>query len=225
MPTALITGCDTGVGREFVIQYARAGWNVVATYHDLSNMMDTGEYDGDVIHHQLDVTLPDQFKALRQAVGSTPIDVLLSNAGVGLEKSKLGNVDHDFVLLMFRTNALGALRLVETFVDNVASSTMRRIAVVSSRMGSVANNLTGGHYGYRASKAALNAMMRSAAIDLAAQGISVIVMHPGAVSVPSAPDSPVGVEESVEGMRILIERLGPHETGQFHRFDGEPIAW
>ena len=225
MPTVLITGCDTGVGREFARQYALAGWTVLATYLDPSNRLELEGTGDRITHHRLDVTEPDQFSALRQTVGAVPIDVLLSNAGIGLEKAQFGNVDYEYALRMYRTNTLGPLRLAETFVDNVAASALRRMVAISSRMGSIAGNLTGAHYGYRASKAGLNAIMRSLAVDLTSRNISVVVLHPGAVAVPSAPNGPVAVEVAVEGMRRIIERLGPHGTGQFYHFDGTPLPW
>ena len=225
MPTVLITGCDSGIGREFARQYADAGWNVIATYLDIETDLSSAEAGTKIRNYALDVTQPDQFTALKAVIGATPIDVLLSNAGIGLEQARFGTVDYDYALRMYVVNTLGPLRLAETFVDNVAESKLRRIVAVSSRMGSIGSNLTGAHYGYRASKAGLNAVMRSLAIDLAKYRISVIVLHPGAVSVPDAPDAPVRVEDSVSGMRNLIDRLGPHETGQFHRFDGTPLPW
>ena len=93
MPSVLITGCDSGIGREFARQYAAAGWTVFATYLDPSNQFDIEGSNESFSHHKLDVTEPSQFSALRQAIGSQPIDVLLSNAGIGMEQAQFGNVD------------------------------------------------------------------------------------------------------------------------------------
>ena len=109
MPTVLITGCDTGVGREFARQYALAGWTVLATYLDLSNRLEL-EGSGDrITHHRLDVTEPDQFSALRQTVGAVPIDVLLSNAGIGLENHLLGHLSFLFLCWVGGAGAGGRL--------------------------------------------------------------------------------------------------------------------
>ncbi len=220
--SVLITGCDTGLGREFAIQYARAGFEVHACYRDPANRID----DSGMHHHALDVTVVAQFDALKAELGDAPIDVLVSNAGIGRELGRLGSLDFDEVQRILMTNTVGPLRLVETLTDNVAASRQRRIAIVSSRMGSIASNLTGGHYGYRASKAGLNAIGRSLAIDLAARGITVAMLHPGWVATAGGgPDAPITASESVEAMRAIVARLGNHETGGFFTISGQLLPW
>ena len=114
----------------------------------------------------------------------------------------------------------------ETFVDNVAGSAQRRIVFITSRMGSIACNLSGGHYGYRASKAALNAIGRSLAIDLFRRGITMALLHPGWVDTAGGGGgAPVSVQESVAAMRHIVARLGNHETGQFCAYTGQPLPW
>lgn len=222
--TVLITGCDTGLGREFARQYARDGWRVVASYLDTANRIPDTD-GGDVMSHvQLDVTRHEQIEALKAQFADRPIDVLLSNAGIGLDIRKLGDIDYAYFRRMFEVNTVGPMKLCETFRDNVAASRLRRIALVSSRMGSIGHNLTGGHYGYRASKAGLNAIMRSLALDLSGHGIRVVALHPGWART-AEPDAPVPVEDSVAGMRRIIARLGAHDTGQFYTYDGAPLTW
>ena len=221
--TVLITGCDTGIGREFAIQYADLGWRVVATFRDLANRL---PQEKGLQCHPLDMTKPAQFAALKKTLGNQPIDVLLSNAGIGLDMRKLGDLDHDFVRQMFEVNTMGPLRLVEAFVDNVAAGRQRRIAAITSRMGSIALNVSGGHYGYRASKAGLNAILHSLAIDLFPRGITVVALHPGWVDTAGGgDDAAVPVSESVVSMRGIIARLGNHETGQVFDYRGMPLAW
>lgn len=223
-PTVLITGCDTGIGREFARQYREDGWSVVATFRDLANAEGLSER---MECFALDVAEPAQFAALKQEIGGRPIDLLLSNAGIGLDIRKLGDLDFDYVRKMLEVNTIGPLRLVDTFRDNVAASGQRRIVAVTSRMGSITLNLSGGHYGYRASKAGLNALMHSLAIDLFAHGITVAMIHPGWVDTAGggAAAAAVPVEESVSGMRRLISRFGSHETGQVFDYKGMPLAW
>jgi len=223
MPTVLITGCDTGLGREFALQYAAVGFSVVATYRDLSTRLP----DSTMRHHALDVTDAAQFDALKGALGDTPIDLLVSNAGVGLETDQIGDLDHAYVERIVQTNTLGPLRLVDTLVDNVAASAIRRIVLVSSRMGSIGSNLSGGHYGYRASKAGLNAIGRSLAVDLFRRGITVAMLHPGRVNTAGGggADAPLSAEHSVQAMRSTIARMGNHETGVFCTYDGQVIPW
>ena len=222
MPSVLITGCDTGIGREFARQYAQAGFVVFATYRDLANRLP----DPAMQHFALDVTQFGQFHALKQALGETPIDVLVSNAGIGLDSGRLGALDFAYVQRMLAVNTVGPLKLVETLVDNVATSALKRIVFVSSRMGSIGTNLTGGHYGYRASKAGLNAIGRSLAIDLFQRGITVAMLHPGRVNTAGGgAEAPVTVEESVAAMRATVAQSGNHETGQFSSYSGQPLPW
>jgi len=223
MSTVLITGCDTGIGREFAAQCAKAGRRVVATYYDIGNKLPD---DPNIRHFALDVTSAEQFRALKLALGDEPIDLLVSNAGIGLDSGQLGKLDYTFVQRMIDVNTIGPLRLIETFVDNVAASRERRIAIVSSRMGSINLNLSGAHYGYRASKAGLNAIARSLAIDLFPRGITMVLLHPGWVNTAGgAVGAQVPVEESVAGMLGVIARLGNHDTGQFYTFTGQPLPW
>ena len=222
MPSVLITGCDTGLGREFARQYAHAGFSVYATYRDLANRL----ADPPMQHFALDVTQFGQFHALKQALGEAPIDVLVSNAGIGLDSGQLGALDFAYVQRMLAVNTVGPLKLVETLVDNVAASTLKRIVFISSRMGSIGANLSGGHYGYRASKAGLNAIGRSLAIDLFQRGITVAMLHPGRVNTAGGgADAPVTVEESVAAMRATVAQSGNHETGHFSSYSGQPLPW
>lgn len=223
MPSVLITGCDTGIGREFARQYAAAGWQVVATYRDLANRLP----DGPPLRQlALDVTDFAQFEALRDALGGLAIDVLISNAGIGLDSGRLGQLDFDYVRRMLAVNTIGPLKLVETLVDNVAASDERKIVFITSRMGSIGLNLSGGHFGYRASKAGLNAIARSLAIDLFPRGITVTSLHPGRAATPGGgAGAPLAVEESVAAMRDIVRRLGNHETGQLYSYTGAPLAW
>ena len=223
MPTVLITGCDAGLGREFALQYAANGCSVLATYRDLANRLT----DASMGHFALDVTDFAQFAALKIELGDTPIDLLVSNAGIGLETGQIGSLDFDYMQRIVQTNTLGPLKLVDTLVDNVAASAMRRVVLVSSRMGSITNNLSGGHYGYRASKAGLNAIGRSLAIDLFRRGITVAMLHPGRVNTAGGggDDAPLEAEHSVRAMRQTIARMGNHETGVFCNYDGQVIPW
>lgn len=224
MSSVMITGCDAGIGREFAKQYLEAGWEVLATYRSLDNVITDSKKNQ---NFKLDVTVASDFSNLKQQLGDRPIDLLLSNAGIGLDVAKLGALDFDYVKQMYDVNTVGPLRLVDTFVDNVAASEMRRIATITSRMGCINLNLSGGHYGYRASKAGLNAMMRSLAIDLFARGITVVSIHPGWVDTAGggAGNAAVPVAESVASMRALISRRGNHETGQLFAYDGMPLPW
>lgn len=222
MPSVLITGCDTGLGREFARQYAQAGYTVHATYRDPVNRLP----DGSIRHYALDVTDFAQFAALKQGLGDAPIDLLVSNAGVGLDTGQLGALDFEYVRTMLMVNTVGPLKLIETLVDNVAAGAQRRIVLVTSRMGSIGANLSGGHYGYRASKAALNAIGRSLALDLFKRGVTLAMVHPGWVNTAGGgANAALSPEQSVAAVRAVVARLGNHETGQFYNYSGELLPW
>ncbi len=223
MPAVLITGCDTGIGREFANQYVNAGWDVIATYRDPATALPSRE---GLRNLKLDLTIDADFGELARALGATPIDLLVSNAGVGLEVGKLGSLNIEYMRTMYEINAIGPLRLIEALVDNIAAGKSPRIAAITSRMGCIGLNLSGGHYGYRASKAGLNAITRSLAIDLFARGITVVSIHPGWVDTAGGGGiAALPVSESVAKMRDLIRRLGNHETGQIFNYDGTPLEW
>jgi NAD(P)-dependent dehydrogenase (short-subunit alcohol dehydrogenase family) len=223
MATVLITGCDEGLGRGFAEAYAADGWNVLATYRDLANRW--GE-DGAIRHLPLDVTRPPDFLALKEMIGPTAIDLLIANAAIAIDRMRLGAIDYALAARMLEVNTLGPLRLVDTFVDNVAASNERKIILISSRMGSISCNLSGEWYAYRASKAGLNAIGRSLAIDLFKRGILVMLLHPGGVRTRGGgPRAALEVADSIAAMRKLIQRLGSHETGQFYNWEGVPLPW
>ena len=224
MRTVLVTGCDTGIGREFARQYAADGWGVIATYLDPANRIADG--GGAMRHAALDVTDAAQFVALRDEIGEAAIDLIVSNAGIGLDTGRLGQLDFGYVQRMYEVNTMGPLRLIETFRGNLTAGSMRRFVAITSRMGSISLNLSGGHYGYRASKAGLNALMRSLAIDLFAEGITVASLHPGWVDTAGGGgDAALPVDESVSAMREVIRRLGNHDTGQVYDYRGTPLPW
>lgn len=224
MPTVLITGCDSGIGLEFARQYAAAGWRVHAACLDATRAREAVAIRGDLSVHKLDVRSGADMADLSARIDGAPIDVLLSNAGIGRDLRRFGETDYDYWRDMLDTNTLGFMRLAETFADNVAASALRRIVAISSRMGSIGSNLTGGAYGYRSSKAALNAVVRSMALDLAPRGITVLALHPGSVRVPGDAGT-VEPADSVEGMRAVIARCGIHETGSFYTFKDSLLPW
>ena len=223
MTRVLITGCDEGIGRGFAEACLVDGCDVIATYRDLGNKLPDAAR---LTQFQLDVTQIEQFAAVKAALGETPIDLLISNAAIAHDPMVLGSLDFEFARKILDINTLGPLRLVETFANNVAASEQRKIVMITSRMGSIASNISGAHYVYRASKAGLNAMARSLAIDLYKRGIIVSLLHPGGVKTRGGnATAPLTVAESVRGMRMVIDRLGAHETGQYYTYAGLPLPW
>jgi NAD(P)-dependent dehydrogenase (short-subunit alcohol dehydrogenase family) len=223
MATVLITGCDTGLGVEFARQYAAAGWRVFATCLDPERAEATRAVAGEVILRKLDVTDHAAIEALARELQDESIDVLLGNAGIGRPHPGFGETDYQHWRLVLETNLIAPMRLAESFVEQVARSEMKVMAFVSSRMGSIGLNLTGGSYAYRSSKAGLNAVIKSLAVDLAPRQICVLALHPGWAK--TEPGARVEVEVSVAGMRGVIERASRHHTGSFLTYADQPLPW
>lgn len=224
MPTALVTGANRGIGLEFVRQYAGAGWHVIATCRKPDTAAELKAVAGTVEIHRLDVTDAGQIAALAQTLKGRPIDLLINNAGI-MGHGTIGRIDYAAWEEVLRVNTLAPVRIVEALLPNVAASERRQIVALTSRMGSIAES-GGGYYAYRSSKAALNAAMHALAADLKGQRITVALFHPGWVKTDmGGPGALVAPRDSVAGMRAVIERLRPADSGRFFNYDGSEIPW
>ena len=221
--SVLITGCDTGLGVEFARQYAAEGYRVFATCLDPGAADATRAIKGDVRVLKLDVSDLRRSTHWRDELRSEPIDILVSNAGLGKHHPPFGQTDYAQWQRILDVNLIGPMKLAEAFVEHVAASRMKVMAFVSSRMGSIALNLTGGSYAYRSSKAGLNAVVKCLAIDLQPRHILVLALHPGWAK--TEPGARVEVDRSVSGMRAVIERCSRHETGSFFAFNDTMLPW
>lgn len=223
MPTVLITGTNRGIGLELARQYAAEGWRVHACARDLAKAAALKEVRGDITLHELDVADETEIAALVRALEGQPIDLLINNAGVG------GNdeaTDPDPWLEVFRVNSIAPVRVLEALLPNLQRSKDPRVLNLTSLMGSIADNSSGGSYAYRSSKAALNAAMKSLAIDLKPRGITIAVMHPGWVKTDmGGPGAPVTPKASAEGLRRVIAALKPSDSGAFLNYDGAKLPW
>jgi NAD(P)-dependent dehydrogenase (short-subunit alcohol dehydrogenase family) len=177
--------------------------------------------------HKLDVTHPKQIGHLVRELEDVPIDLLINNAGViGPRDSSFGDLDFQAWEEVLRINTLAPIRIAEAFIDNILASERKLIVSLTSVYGSVGSNNSGGSYVYRSSKAALNAAMRSLAIDLRDQGVIVVVLHPGWVRTDmGGSGAPLSPQDSVAGMRALIDLLKPSQSGHFFGYDGAEIPW
>ena len=178
--------------------------------------------------HALDVSDGRSRSAFARALGGEPIDLLIHNAGIyGPNGVRLGhNTDENAWIDVLRVNTIAPLKLTELLVDNVAASRRRVIAVMSSGMASIADNTSGSAYLYRSSKAALNAIARSLAIDLKAKKIIVVALCPGWVQTDMGGSSaPLSVGRSVGGLRRVLEGLKQSDSGSFIRYNGERVPW
>ena len=223
MPTIVITGCDTGLGVEFARQYAAEGHRVLATCLNPDTAHDTRAIKGNVEVMKLDMTDHGDIAALGRHLAGAPVDILVSNAGIGRPHPPFGQTDYDNWRRILETNLIGPMKLAETLVDNIAAGELKIMAFVSSRMGSIALNNSGGSYAYRSSKAGLNMMVKGLAAELAPPQISVIALHPGWAA--TEPGGRVPVAESVSGMRGVIHRAGRHHTGIFQTYSDQPLPW
>jgi NAD(P)-dependent dehydrogenase (short-subunit alcohol dehydrogenase family) len=228
MPTVLITGANRGLGLEFARQYAKDGWRVVATARVPEKATALAAIGPAVTIHRLDVADLGAVAALGRALGEESIDLLIANAGIsgprGMRPEAIGSDEANAWEMVFRVNAMAPLALAGAFVGAVARSKERKMIAISSRLGSIAANNDGGLYGYRSSKAALNALWRSFALDH--PEIIAALLHPGWVRTDmGGAGAPLGAEESVAGMRRVIARLGKADSGRLYDYQGESIPW
>ena len=227
MPTVLITGANRGLGLEFARQYAADNWRVIATCRNPTLASKLIQIRGDITILPLDVTDFSAIEATSEILQAEKIDVLLNNAGVyDSNKKGLFKTDFDLWTTMLRTNVLAPLKIIESFTPQVTSSDKKMIVSISSLLGSISANDSGGQYAYRSSKAALNSVNKSLSVDLAGQGVISIVISPGWVRTDmGGPEATLGPVESVAGIRRVIDSLQPVDSGKFFNFDGSNINW
>jgi NAD(P)-dependent dehydrogenase (short-subunit alcohol dehydrogenase family) len=227
MPCCLITGANRGLGIEFARQYAAAGWRVIATCRQPAQASALAGLAGDIEVHPLDVSDFARIEALAHKLDGVAIDLLINNAGIyGPRVVPYDFVDYGAWIEALRINTMAPLKVSATFSKHVARSQRRLIIALSSMMGSITDNVSGGAYIYRSSKAALNAVMKSLSLDLRGKEIAVVVLHPGWVRTDmGGSGAPLNAEESVSAMRELIDRLGLRDSGRFYDYRGDDIPW
>ena len=232
MYTVLITGANRGIGLEFARQYAADGWRVLACcrHPEKAEALDklATEHPDSVLVHALDVADLEQIESLATLLANESIDVLINNAGYypDSDSKGFGHIDCDEWAQAFKVNTMAPLKMAEAFVSNVARSEFKIIATLSSKMGSVADNTSGGSYQYRSSKAAVNMVNKNLSLDLKDQGIATVVLHPGWVQTDmGGPNALITVEQSVSGLRQVIGQLTQADSGKFFAYDGQEIPW
>jgi NAD(P)-dependent dehydrogenase (short-subunit alcohol dehydrogenase family) len=220
MANYVVTGANRGIGLELVRQLRARGDHVVAACrHGNEALRATGAR----VVEGVDVTDDASVAALAAALEDTPIDVLVNNAGV-LEADELPTLDFDAVRRQLEVNALGPLRVTKGLLSRLARPA--KVVIITSRMGSIADNDSGRMYGYRMSKAAVNAAGRSLARDLAHCDVSVALLHPGFVETDmTGHRGNVKPEASARGLISRIDALGPENTGRFWHAEGSELPW
>ncbi len=221
MSSILISGAGRGLGLELARQYAVDGWRVIGTVRDAKVNLPAG-----VERQVVDVTDRGEIASLAKALRGVPLDVLYCNAGIiGKRGMALGSFDYASWEEVLRVNVLGAAALAEALLDNVAASKQKVIAMMSSRLGSIAES-SGMTLPYATSKAALNMLVKGLAATLSAKGVIVVALSPGWVRTDmGGAGAPLAPEASVAGLRKVIGGLTSADSGKFFSYDGSPIPW
>jgi NAD(P)-dependent dehydrogenase (short-subunit alcohol dehydrogenase family) len=234
MSTVLITGANRGLGLEFARQYAADGWDVLATSRDpkkSEELQQLQKTNKKVSLQALDVTSGKSVEALAQALGGRAIDLLILNSAIYTRNgNKISEIDYDAWREANETNLMGAVRVAEALLENVATSKRKQIAAISTGMGSMqALKSTigfGAVYQYRTSKAALNMAMSILAKELEPRGISVVIFDPGWVQTDmGGANAALTPQESIGGMRTVLAGDPMGLTGKFVGYDGGTRPW
>ena len=223
MSTALITGAAGGIGGELARQLAERGTTVIAACRKSSAALAQLRVR---VEEGIDLATDDGCRALAARLAGVPLDLVIHNAGV-LNQESLGSLDADAaarIRLQFEVNALAPLRLTALLAPQLASGA--KLVLITSRMGSIADNTSGGFYGYRMSKAALNAAGRSLAIDLAPRGVAVAMLHPGFVQTPmTGGRGDIDAATAARNLLSRIDELTPATSGGFLHANGSSLPW
>jgi len=218
MTTFLVTGANRGIGYELCRQLQAAG-DVIAVCRSSSPELDRLKVQ---VEADIDIASDESVAQLAKRLQGVAIDVLINNAGVA-QKNTLDDLDFDSIRQQFEVNALGALRITQALLPNLRAGS--KIALITSRMGSIADNTSGSSYGYRMSKAALSMAGKSLAIDLQPRQIAVAILHPGMVSTDMTRHSGIPAAESVRGILERIQQLNLQNSGTFWHANGEELPW
>ncbi|MFN0244114.1 MAG: SDR family oxidoreductase [Planctomycetota bacterium] len=223
--TVLVTGANRGLGLEFAKQYHAAGWNVVGTAREPDAAAELKALGVRV--EALDVADGASVAAFAQRLKDMPIDLLINNAGVSSPTAKsLQDVKLDDYEHVMQVNAIGPVRVTQALLPNLRAGQGRQVVSISSGLGSITNNTSGGYWAYRESKAALDMFMRSLAAELKPEGFTCIAMSPGWVKTDmGGPGADLTPEQSISGMRKVIDGLKPQDSGKFFKHDGTTVAW
>lgn len=226
----LVTGANRGLGLEFTKQLLKSGHKVTATCREPEQAQELKSLQSDYPELKVlafDISSPESNTELAVQLKDSEVDVLINNAGhyskahVGFDDLSFDGVLHDFSI-----NAIGTLRATQTILPSLRKGEGKKIINISSKMGSIHDNTSGGSYAYRMSKAAVNMATRSLANDLKQDGFVVLTFHPGWVQTDmGGPNALIGPEESIAGMLKVIENAGAHESGRFWDYRGQELSW
>ena len=228
MSTVLITGANRGLGYEFVKQYSENGFEVLACCRNRNNakeLKELAETSNKIKVYELDVGNLKVIKSLSQQLKNEKIDVLINNAGI-YRSSTVGNINYDEWIESFKVNTIAPYQMVENFLNQIMNSDLKKVVSITSKMGSIDDNTSGGSYIYRSSKTALNSMMRCLTHDLKNQGVATLTLHPGWVRTDmGGPGGWIDSFESVKGMIKQIDKLTIDDSGKYLDYAGKSINW
>lgn len=225
-----ITGANRGIGLELTRQYLAAGEKVFASARDpsiesLSRL--TERYPDNLKIVMLDVTDESNIQTVAGSLEGTSIDLLINNAGLFHSKHEdFSSLNPDTWIEEFRVNSIAPFLVTRALKSNLANANSSVVGMISSKMGSMGDNQSGGNYSYRSSKAALNAVSVSLANDLSDLDISVVALHPGWVQTDmGGPNGLIDVETSATGLKAILDKAGKAENGKFYDYSGKQLPW
>ena len=219
MNKVLITGANRGIGLELCRQLLARGDEVIAVCRSISSELKSLNLR---VIEGVDVSTEESIRDLQNLEGLEGLDWLINNAGI-LSVESLDNLDFGAMEKQFRVNSLGPLRVTSALLPNLGSGS--KVGIITSRMGSVEDNTSGGYYGYRMSKAAVNMAGMCLARDLQQQGVAVALLHPGMVATDMTGGQGVTPEKSANGLIQRMDALDIHHTGSFWHAEGEQLPW
>lgn len=232
MKTILITGANRGIGLELTRQYAVDGWRVMACCRDPHKSDALNKLAAQHLElikiYALDVADHAQIERLAQTLSNEPIEILINNAGIypKSDTSGFGQTNYADWMTAFNINTMAPLKMAETFVKQITLGQQKLIVTITSQMGSIEDNGSGGSYLYRSSKAAANMVMKNLAFDLKSKGITAVAFNPGWVKTDmGGPNAMISVVQSVTGMRQVISKLTMADSGKFLGYEGNIIPW
>jgi NAD(P)-dependent dehydrogenase (short-subunit alcohol dehydrogenase family) len=221
MATYLVTGANRGIGLEYCRQLIQRGDHVIAVCRSSCDELDQLNLS---VYSNVELTSDSAMANLAQNLQNSTIDVLILNAGI-VERNSIDNLDFDSIRRQFEINAIAPLKLTKALLPNLKQGS--KVIIMTSRMGSIDDNTSGGSYGYRMSKVALSMAGKSLSIDLKPKGIALAILHPGLVQTRMTNFNPSGItpKQSVQGLLARIDQLNLQNTGTFWHSNGDILPW
>ena len=225
MKNILITGANRGIGLKFA-EVLSANNNIYATARDITNADDLKKFDHTELL-ELDLLDKDSIKSFCSELKDIPLDMIINNAGIFQDEQMEETIlDPELWLDEIMINAIGPVVLSQKLKENIMSGNDKKIIFISSQMGSIDDNYSGGYYFYRTSKSALNSAAKSLSIDWKADGISVLMLHPGWVRTDmGGSNAKLDIDTSVSKMLDVINSLDMGKTGTFLNYEGKKLEW